>query len=110
AGDGPGPGNPGSGWVGGGYAGRSTTNREWATFVAQLTFATATVGDYNLSVTPASQTVVAGNSTSYTVTITPSGGFGDQVNLTISGLPSGASRRSTRNRRPGSSTLRVAPG
>ena len=102
------PVNPSTVWVVGEYAGASTTNCEWATFVAQLTFATATVGDYNLSVTPASQTVVAGNSTSYTVTITPSGGFGDQVNLTISGLPSGASAAFNPNPATGSSTLSVS--
>ena len=51
---------------------------------------------------------MAGNSTSYTVTITPSGGFGDQVNLTISGLPSGASATFNPNPATGSSTLSVS--
>ena len=51
----------------------------------------AVVGDFAISATPASQTVQAGNGTSYTTTITPSGGFTGTVNLTASGLPAGAS-------------------
>lgn len=49
------------------------------------------VGDFAVSATPASQTVQAGNGTSYTTTITPSGGFTGTVNLSASGLPAGAS-------------------
>lgn len=51
----------------------------------------AIVGDFAISASPASQTVQAGNSTAYTATITPSGGFTDTVNLSVSGLPAGAS-------------------
>jgi subtilisin family serine protease len=47
--------------------------------------------DFGLSVSPASQTVVRGDvGTSYTVTITPSGGFTGSVALSVSGLGTGA--------------------
>jgi uncharacterized membrane protein len=49
------------------------------------------VGDFSVGATPASQTVQAGNATTYTPTITPSGGFTGTVNLSASGLPAGAS-------------------
>jgi len=49
------------------------------------------VGDFAISATPASQTVAAGSATSYTATITPSGGFTDTVAFSASGLPAGAS-------------------
>jgi hypothetical protein len=49
------------------------------------------VGDFAISAAPASQSVAAGASTSYTTTITPSGGFTDTVALSASGLPTGAS-------------------
>ena len=49
------------------------------------------VGDFSVGATPASQTVQAGNATTYTATITPSGGFTGTVNLSASGLPAGAS-------------------
>lgn len=48
------------------------------------------VGDFSVSATPASQTVQAGNATTYTATITPNGGFTGTVNLSASGLPAGA--------------------
>jgi hypothetical protein len=46
--------------------------------------------DFALSASPASQTVAQGATTSYTVTITSTGGFSGSVNLAVSGLPSGA--------------------
>jgi hypothetical protein len=48
------------------------------------------VGDFTITASPASQTVAAGSSTSYTATITPSGGFTDTVVFSASGLPAGA--------------------
>lgn len=101
------PATPSNVWVVGEYAGASSTNCEWATFVAQLTFGGTTSPDYSLSVTPASQSVVAGNSASYAVTITPSGGFAGQVTLGVGGLPAGASGTFTPNPATGSSTLAV---
>jgi hypothetical protein len=65
--------------------------------------------DYSLSATPASQTVTQGASTSYTVTVTPSGGFTGSVTLSASGLPSGAAATFSPNpvAAPGSSTMSV---
>ena len=101
------PASPGNVWVVGEYAGASTTNCEWATFVAELSFGATTSPDYSLSVTPSSQSVVAGKTTSYTVNVTPSGGFSGSVALTVSGLPSGASGSFVPNPTTGSSTLTV---
>ena len=47
--------------------------------------------DFTLSAGPASQTVTAGNGTSYTATVAPINGFSGTVSLGVSGLPSGAS-------------------
>jgi len=46
--------------------------------------------DFSISATPASQTVTAGGSTTYTTSISALSGFTGTVNLSISGLPSGA--------------------
>src|SRR5581483_9402901 len=46
--------------------------------------------DFSISAAPGSQTVTAGNGTSYTATITALNGFGGNVTLTAGGLPSGA--------------------
>src|SRR2546428_954009 len=46
--------------------------------------------DFSVSATPASQTVVQGASTTYTATVTPSGGFSGAVIFSASGLPIGA--------------------
>lgn len=46
--------------------------------------------DFTLAATPATQTITAGSSTTYTVTVTPANGFSANVSLTASGLPSGA--------------------
>ena len=47
--------------------------------------------NFNVTATPSSQTVVAGGSTSYTATVTPTNGFTGSVTMSVSGLPSGAS-------------------
>src|SRR5260370_30697946 len=47
----------------------------------------AGVPDFMLSATPALQTVTAGNSTSYTVSVTPQNGFNANVALSATGLP-----------------------
>src|SRR5436190_2885869 len=44
---------------------------------------------FRISVSPASRTVVQGDSTTYTITVNPIGGFAGSVDLSISGLPSG---------------------
>jgi subtilase family serine protease len=44
--------------------------------------------DFSISASPSSRTVKRGSSTTYTVTVTPSGGFNGQVTFGVSGLPS----------------------
>lgn len=51
---------------------------------------TSPVPDFSLSVAPASQNVVAGNSTTYSVSITPANNFSGTVSLSLQGLPPGA--------------------
>src|SRR5437879_8755910 len=63
--------------------------------------------DFALSAAPASQTVIQGGSTSYDVTISPTGGFTDPVTLSVSGLPTGAGGSFTSNPATTSSTLSV---
>lgn len=63
--------------------------------------------DFSLSASPASQTVIQGASTSYTVTITASGGFTGAVTLSVSGLPAGASGAFSPNPATSASTLSV---
>jgi len=43
--------------------------------------------DFALSSTPLTRTISPGDSTTYTISVTPSGGFNGAVNLTVSGLP-----------------------
>jgi len=43
--------------------------------------------DYAVLVSPASQTMAQGASTTFSVTIAPAGGFADNVNLRVAGLP-----------------------
>jgi hypothetical protein len=66
--------------------------------------------DFSLSASPPSQTVAPGSSTSYTITITPSGGFTGQVDLSVSGLPAGATGSFSSNPATGSSALSVVTG
>jgi subtilase family serine protease len=78
-------------------------------------FATPTVApDFSVLVNPTSQTVRRGNSTSYTVTITPSGGFSGSVSLSVSGLPPRSSATFSPNpvfvTSGGTSTLTVNTG
>ena len=65
--------------------------------------------DFTISATPASQTVTAGGSTSYTATIASSSGFNGTVTFGASGLPTGASPsfNPTTVTGSGSSTLTV---
>src|SRR6185437_7088968 len=46
--------------------------------------------DFSLSVTPSSQSVPAGASTTYTATVAAQNGFSAATNLSVSGLPAGA--------------------
>jgi len=60
----------------------------------------STSPDFSVSATPASATVTAGGSASYTATVTPTGGFTGAVTFSVSGLPAGA----TTSFNPGSVT------
>src|SRR6267378_742288 len=50
----------------------------------------ASAANFSLSATPASQTVVQGNSTTYTATVSAVNGFTETVTFSASGLPAGA--------------------
>jgi uncharacterized membrane protein len=63
--------------------------------------------DFSLTVSPTSQPVDVGNATTYSVTITPSGGFAAAVSLSTAGLPSGATASFSPNPAGGSSTLTI---
>jgi hypothetical protein len=80
---------------------------QWTTQNFAISTGPVAAPDFSLSVTPASQTVVVGNGTSYAVSITPAGGFSGQVTLSVDGLPGGANGTFTPNPATGSSTLAV---
>jgi hypothetical protein len=63
--------------------------------------------DFSLTASPTSRTVVRGQSTTYSVAISPSGGFADPVSLAASGLPAGASASFSPNPATSSSTMSV---
>jgi hypothetical protein len=70
---------------------------------------TLVVQDFSLSVTPASQSVAQGASTTYTVNITRNSGFSGSVGFSVSGLPGAASGSFSPNPATGSSsTLSVS--
>jgi hypothetical protein len=60
--------------------------------------------DFTVSVSPASQSVSRGRSVSYTVSISPSGGFSQSVQLQVSGLPNRTSASWSQNPIPAGST------
>lgn len=70
----------------------------------------ATGPDFSITASPASQTVTVGGGTSYTATVTASGGFTGVVSFSVSGLPTGASAsfNPTSVTGSGSSTLSVS--
>ncbi len=87
----------------------------WATTIGSFTIAGCAppTPDFSLTATPASQTVVQGSATSYTATVTGSGGFTGSVTLVASGLPSGAGASFSPNPvagGSGSSTMSVTTG
>jgi hypothetical protein len=63
--------------------------------------------NFTVAASPSSQTVASGGATSYSVTISPTGGFTGQVSLSVNGLPSGASGSFAPNPATASSTLSV---
>jgi hypothetical protein len=71
----------------------------------------ATVPNFTLSATPASQPVNLGNTISYTVTVAPTNGFAGNVSLSVSGPSNATATLSTNTITNGSgtSTLTVTP-
>jgi len=68
--------------------------------------------DFSLSASPSYRTVLRRQSTTYTITVTPSGGFNNTVTFAISGLAAGitASFNPTSVNTSGSTTLTVTAG
>lgn len=81
------------------------------TFIVELS-PTTPAPDFTIGATPPSQTVVQGNSTTYTVTTSAVNGFSGSVTLSASGLPTGASASFNPSSVAGSgtSTLTVTTG
>ena len=52
---------------------------------------TGVPADFNVAVSPSNRLITPGDTTSYDVTVTPSGGFTGLVNLSLSGLPANSS-------------------
>jgi uncharacterized membrane protein len=57
---------------------------------AGFAFAAAGSGDFSVSAAPSTRTVLAGQSTSYAVSIARQGGFSSAVDMSVAGLPGGA--------------------
>jgi len=66
--------------------------------------------DFSLSISPTSASMKAGQTKSFTVSVAARGGFGDAVNLSVSGLPSGANANVSPNpvNGSGNATLSIA--
>ncbi len=77
------------------------------THTASVTLVVSAV-DFSIAATPASQTVVQGNSTSYSVSLTPINGYAGTVNFSVSGLPAGATGTFTPTSLVGSGTTGLA--
>ena len=72
-----------------------------------------TTPDFTVAATPPTRTIAARSSTTYSVTVTPGGGFTGPVSLSVSGLPTGATGTFVPNPLPitsgaASSTLTVS--
>src|SRR5439155_8260240 len=61
----------------------TSTNGWYTNFDNLKVFAGSAATDFAISATPSSQTVVEGASTSYTATVTPSGGFTGTVSFSL---------------------------
>jgi hypothetical protein len=88
----------------------SNGNWNWHTRIGTFKLAgcgTPATPDFSVAATPASRTVTQGQQTTYTVSITPTGGFQDAVTLGVGGLPSGSTGTFSPNPASSSSTLTV---
>src|SRR5207302_580188 len=79
----------------------------WHTRVGSFKFASCVSPDFSLSISPASQSVVQGGNTTYTVTVSPSATFNGAVQLSASGLPTGAAASFSPNPATSTSTMTV---
>lgn len=72
--------------------GLTVTNAGGSTSTSKSNYITVNPApDFAISASPAKQTVVRGNGTSYTITVSAVAGFSGTVTLSASGLPTGAS-------------------
>jgi len=78
--------------------------------VAKFVQVTSLQADFSVTALPSSRKVPPGTSTTYSVSVTPSGGFNGTVSFSVSGLPSGATAtfNPTSVTGSGSSTLSIA--
>ncbi|MGA2790301.1 MAG: zinc ribbon domain-containing protein [Candidatus Bathyarchaeia archaeon] len=60
------------------------------THTASVTLIVSAASDFAIGVSPASQSVLQGQTASYSVNVSALNGFNSQVSLSVSGLPSGA--------------------
>ncbi|HXF09269.1 MAG TPA: alkaline phosphatase family protein, partial [Desulfuromonadaceae bacterium] len=65
-------------------------NASSAKTITNLWLKTSSQADFTVTASPISQVVAPGDSTTYTVTISPTNGFTGTVALSVSGLPAGA--------------------
>src|SRR5262249_50535657 len=80
------------------------------TTAVTLVVTSAATPDFSLSASPVSASAIQGASTTYAVTITSSGGFSGAVDLSVSGVPAGASGSFSPTPATTSSTLTVTVG
>ena len=78
--------------------------------VAKFVQVTSQQADFSVTAIPSSRKIPPGTGTTYSVSVTPSGGFNGTVNFSVSGLPSGATAtfNPTSVTGSGSSTLSIA--
>jgi hypothetical protein len=81
-------GRPGIGFFLSGAAAATTSNYGFTSFTAS-DGTTAPTPNFTISMAPTSVAATAGSIASYTVSVTPAGGFTGAVGLSVSGLPSG---------------------
>jgi pseudomonalisin len=82
------------------------------TATTQVVLVVTAIGDFGISVSPTSQTVFQGQNIGYGVTVSAAGGFTGIVNLSITGVPPGATFTFNPSTLQGSglSSLSIVPG
>ncbi|MBZ5522515.1 MAG: hypothetical protein LAP21_09775, partial [Acidobacteriia bacterium] len=83
----------------------------WSTRIANFKFAGCGTPDFTLTAAPASVSADQGTNANYTATVTPLNGFTGTVDLTVAGLPTGATATFTpASLASGNSALAIAVG